>query len=216
VFLPRCVSLDPPRARLQNAPVLIWLLLAILAVLGGGYLAFRRQTRPALPDGDAGAPLLERTIKELRPNDVIQHDGKDYLVEGVVKYDEDGHTWCAARMVDGGTEQWLVVGLERGTTATVRVLAPAAKLDITGYPPETLEVGGTAYKLAGRGTATATFVGDVAGVPGPHEGSSQRCRWWKYQAAGEKVLLVEQWGEVYRALVGETVRPDSVELLAAS
>jgi hypothetical protein len=196
--------------------VLIWLLLAVIAVIGGGVLAFRRQSRPALPDAEAPAGLLERTVKEVRPNDVVQHDGHDYLVEGVVKYDEDGHAWCAARLVDGPAERWLVVGLERGATTTVRLLAATEKLDLVGYPPDTLEVGGASYKLAGRGTATATLSGDLAGLPGSHEGGAQRCRWWKYQAAGERVLLVEQWGETYRALAGETVRPDAVELLAAS
>ena len=196
--------------------MLIWLLLAMVAVLAGGFLALRRQARPALPDGEAPAALLERTLKDARPNDVVQHDGRDYLVEGVVKYDEDGHGWSAARMVDGKDERWLVVGLERGATTTVRVLAPAPRLDLSGYPPETLEVGGTGYKLSSRGTASATFTGDVGGLPPAPEAGSQRCRWWKYQAAGEKVLLVEQWGEAYRALAGETVAPDSVELLAAS
>jgi hypothetical protein len=203
--------------RLQNADVLIWMLIAVLAMLGGGFLAFRRQTRPALPGGQASAGLLERTVVDVRTNDVVQHDGRDYLVEGVVKYDEDGHTWSAARMVDGGHEHWLLVGLERGAALTVRMLARADKLELSGYPPETLEVGGTSYKLSSRGTATATFSGDLAGMPSAGQGdAAQRCRWWKYQAAGEKVLLVEQWGETYRALAGETVRPDAVELLGAS
>ena len=197
--------------------MLIWILVAIFAVVTGAYVAYRRQ-RPALPPGEGTASaLLERTVKDVRPNDVIQHDGNDYLVEGVVKYDEDGHTWSAARMIDGPRERWLLVGLERGGQPSVRVLAPAPGLDLSGYPPETLELGGTSWKLGSRGTATATFQGDLAGLPGsPTEGGSQRCRWWKYQAAGEKILFVEQWGEVYRALAGETVRPDQVELLAAS
>jgi hypothetical protein len=83
-----------------------------------------------------------------------------------------------------------------------------------------VELGDTTWKLGSRGTATATFQGDLTGLPGVQvdgpTSQSQRCRWWKYQAAGERVLLVEQWGEAYRALWGETVRPDQVELLAAS
>lgn len=196
--------------------MIIWILVALLAVVSGAYVAFRRQ-RLLLPAGNGAAGLLERTVKDTRPNDVIQHDGHDYLVEGVVKYDEDGHTWSSARLVDGPRERWLLVGLERTGQPTVRVLEKAPELDIAGYPPETVELGDTAWKLGSRGTATATFQGDLAGLPGvPPEGGSQRCRWWKYQAAGERVLIVEQWGETYRALWGDTVRPDQVELLAAS
>jgi hypothetical protein len=191
---------------------LLWLAGLVLVVVGG----VRAQRRWRLPGAaPAGGPaLLERTLKDTRPDDVIQHDGRDYLVEGVVKYDEDGHTWVAARMVDGKEVAWLLVGLERDGGPTVRVLKPQP-LELPGYPPETVDVAGTAYKLATRGTATATFTGDATGIPGSHDGA-QRCRWWSYQAPGAKVLLVEKWGEDYRVLVGETARPDAVELLAAS
>lgn len=193
------------------------MLLAILAVLGGGYIAYRRQARPALPPGDPAAALLERTVKDIRANDVIQHDNHDYLVEGVIKYDEDGHTWSAARLVDGSIEHWLLVGLERGATLTVRLLSKQTDLELNAYPGETLELAGTTYKLASRGAATAALTGDLDALAlGAADGSALRCRWWKYAAAGEKILLVEQWGESYRALAGDTIRADSVELLAAS
>jgi hypothetical protein len=86
MILARCVSLDRPRSAQQNACVIIWILVALVAVVSGAYVAFRRQ-RLMLPAGDGAAGLLERTVKDTRPNDVIQHDGHDYLVEGVVKYD---------------------------------------------------------------------------------------------------------------------------------
>ena len=203
--------------------MLIWILVAVVAVVTGALVAYRRQ-HLALQAPERTAGLIERTVKDVRPNDVVQHDGRDYLVEGVVKYDEDGHSWSSARMVDGANERWLLVGLERGGPLTVRVLAPARSFELSGYPPETVELGGTSWKLGSRGTAMATFQGDIAGSSGVPRGaigaasaeSSQRCRWWKYTAAGEKVLLVEQWGEAYRALAGDTVREDQVELLAAS
>jgi hypothetical protein len=198
--------------------VIIWVLLALVAVITGGYLAYRRSQPKQITRGDAGAAaLLERTLRDVRPNDVVQHAGRDYLVEGVVSYDEDGHTWRGARLADGGVERWMLIGLERGSAMTVRLLDLDKGVEMAGYPPETLEVAGTPYKLSGRGTATATFQGDLEGLPATAgEGGSARCRWWKYAAAGEKTLVVEQWGEIYRTLKGETVRPDDVDLLGAS
>jgi hypothetical protein len=195
---------------------MLWLLILIVAVLGGAWIGYRvnRDRRPALPAPESTA-LLERTLKDVRPNDIVQHDGKDYLVEGVITYDEDGHTWRCARMVDAGVETWLLVGLERGGPLTTRMLTPSA-LEVTGYPTEAIDKGGVSYKLDKRGTATATFQGDLPGMPSPGEGGSVRCRWWKYTAVGEKVLIVEQWGEAYRAMAGETVKEGDVELLAAS
>ena len=64
----------------------------------------------------------------------------------------------------------------------------APELALSGYPPESLDAGGTTYKLAGRGTATATIQGDVPGLPATSEGSAARCRWWKYQAPGDHTL----------------------------
>lgn len=199
--------------------MIIWVLLALVAVLGGAYVGYRRSQGRALPAPRESAGLLERTLRDVRPNDVVQHAGRDYLVEGVVNYDEDGHTWRAARLLDGGQERWMIIGLERGSAMTVRLLDVAKGVDMSGYPPETLEVGGASYKLAGRGTATATFQGDLPGLPtAPGEGGagSTRCRWWKYGAAGDASLIVEQWGEAYRVLRGETVRADDVDLLGAS
>jgi hypothetical protein len=199
--------------------MLIWIVIVLAALAAGGGFAVRanRSRSRALMAGrlDESGHLLQRTVKEVRLNDVVQHAGHDYLVEGVVQYDEDGHTWRAARILDGGNEHWLLVGLERGATTTLRLL-DVAKLDVSGYPPETLEHESVAYKLDKRGTANATFEGDVKGVPTGPEGSAARCRWWKYQAAGEKVLVLEQWGEVFRAMSGVTVPPDDVDLLGAS
>ena len=50
----------------------------------------------------------------------------------------------------------------------------------------------------------------------PDFASAQAKLAWSYQAAGDKCLFVEQWGDTYRALSGETLNPDLVELLAAS
>jgi hypothetical protein len=194
--------------------MLTWILIAVAVTLVSGLVVGSRNRARALV-AHAAPPQLERTIRDLRANDVVQHGGKDYLVEGVVIYDEDGHGWRNARMVDAGKEAWLLVGLER-TGLTARVLEVATGLEVTGYPPETLEHGGIAYKLAQRGTATVTFQGDLAGLPGATDGGSTRCRWWRYQAAGEKALILEQWGETYRGLVGQSVPPADVDLLGAS
>jgi hypothetical protein len=201
--------------------MLTWLVLATLALVTGGFLAYRsgkKRAQPALPSGEGATALLERTLVDVRVDDVVQSQGRDWLVEGIVRYEEDGHTWRGARILDGGDESWLVVGLDRGIGVNVRLLKSAKGIELSGYPPETLSVDGMHYTLAKRGTATAIFEGQLGALPvkGLTPGASLRCRWWRYQAAGEKCLLVEQWGDTYRALSGETLPPDQVELLAAS
>jgi hypothetical protein len=205
--------------------MLEWLVLGLLAMSGGGYLAYRmgkaRGARAALRAAQSAGALRgkERTVRDVRADDILQWNGRDWLVEGTVQYDEDGHRWRGVRTVDAPDECWFVIGLDRVGPMTVRVLRAAKSLEVNGYPSESLEYEGTSYRLAQRGTATAMLngnLGDLPGAKGVAPGSSTRCRWWRYGAAGEKQLIVEQWGETYRALAGEVVAADQVDMLSAS
>ncbi len=205
---------------------MLWILLGAIAMVSGGFVAYRvgkaRGVRAALPAAGGSSQSraqLERTLKDVRVDDIVQHAGKDWLVEGIIQYDEDGHTWRGARCIDAPDECWWLIGLERQGSPTVRLMTRAKGLALAGYPPETIHQDGLAYKLAQRGTATTLLngqLGDLPGVKGQAKNISMRCRWWRYAAAGEKTLLVEQWGEDYVGLVGEQVKPDDVDLLSAS
>jgi len=208
------------------------LIIALLAVVGagavvwGGLNVLAHRTDRQLPDGgrkqltDGSAQgLLERTIRDVRVGDIIQHGGADYLVEGVVAYDEDGHTWRGARLVDGRNVKWLLIGLERGGAVSLRMLAEDHDTHISGYPPANLIAGGTSFSQEMRGTANATVAGDAGSLPGTNASgtdSVMRCRWWRYETAGNQALVVEQWGGMYRVLRGEMLRSDDLELMPGS
>ena len=214
-------------------PVFTLLLVVLLIVLAGGagvagimYLGEKRRhelasgKRPRELPAAGGERLIERTLRELRPGDVLTHDGKDFLVEGVVSYDEDGHCWAGGRIVDGADVRWLIVGIERMTAPIVRMLTVDEDTEISGYPPEALDIGAIRYTLDKRGTATCRFGGDVGGLAGVKgqrpEGSVERCRWWLYGAAGDDALIIEQWSGEYRVLRGKKVSADVIEMIAAS
>lgn len=165
---------------------------------------------------DGGDKLLVRTIRDLRVGDVVTYDGREYLVEGAINYDEAGHRWVAGRMVDIDSEKWLLVGLERVGADTVRV-ADVTDLDVSGYPPETMVVDGTRYNLDKRGTATAKATGETDVISGNLSSNSvHRCRWWRYEGTGGKCLIIEQWGDDFRTLRGETIRISDLEMLPGS
>src|SRR4051812_47710633 len=102
----------------------------------------------ALPSGERG---VERTVRELRVDDVLTIDGKDFLVEGLINYDEDGHRWLGGRVADGADVRWLVIGIERAGSGTLRLLAQDDATQISGYPPEVLVIGELRYALDKRG-----------------------------------------------------------------
>src|SRR5580692_7105130 len=125
-----------------------WILLVVLAVIGGATAVTVSRNRRALPSGGtpralpagAGDKLLERTVRDVRVDDVVTIDGRDFLCEGVIDYDEDGHKWKGGRVVDGSDERWVVLGLER-VGGSQRLCTVDTATAITGYPPEALVIG---------------------------------------------------------------------------
>jgi hypothetical protein len=209
----------------------IWILLVVLKIVGGvaavGVASRERKSLGSGAGGDAKAlpaggsdKLLERTIRDLRANDVVTIDGKDFICEGVISYDEDGHRWSAGRLVDGTDVKWVVVGLERTGSSATRLLTLDESTPMTGYPPEALVIGETRYALDKRGTATCTLRGDVGPLGGltkdRPEGHTERCRWWLYNAPGDDTAVVEQWGSDYRVLRGKKVGESTFELMPGS
>jgi hypothetical protein len=198
---------------------------ALIAVFGSAAFVVARSSRGELGGGDqkqlppmtANGNLLERTVRDLRVGDIVQYETRDYLVEGTLNYDEAGHRWTAGRLIDSGDEKWLIVGMEKAGTDTVR-LTEIADIDISGYPPETMIAGGTRYNLDSRGTATAKASGqtDVIGSKGLDPDSVHRCRWWRYEGTGGKCLILEQWGDAYRVLRGASIRMSDLELMPGS
>ena len=207
---------------------MIWFLLVLLTVIGGAAAVGiavneRRKSLPgsgaaaALPPGDK---LLERGVGDLRVDDVLTIDGKDFLVEGMINYDEDGHRWSSARVVDGTDVHWLLVGIERVGGSSTRLLAQDDSTQIAGYPPEVLVIGEVRYALDKRGAATCALHGDLGPLGALKkdrpDGHVERARWWLYSAPGDDTLLLEQWGSDYRLLRGKKVLEGTLELIPGS
>jgi hypothetical protein len=215
-----------------TALIIALVLLASATVAGGALMVAANRRRelggrtlssdkPLLTDGRG--ELVERGLDDLRVGDVVQHDGRDFLVEGVVGYDEDGHKWSAGRIVDGADIKWVIVGLGRaGTRASIRLVNVDGEIELAGYPPETIDAGGIRFALENRGTASAKLAGDLGDLPGKRgDGQGgletiERCRWWRYEGTGNATLIVEQWGGEYRALRGERVAEGVLELIPGS
>ncbi len=207
---------------------MIWILLVLLTLVGGAAAVgiAVKDRRKQLASGGGGQKALppghgvERTVRDLRVDDVLTIDHKDFLCEGLIAYDEDGHRWIAGRVVDGADTQWLVVGIERASAASTRLLTQDESQTISGYPPEAMVIGEVRYVLDKRGAATCQLNGDVGSLGGLKNdrpaGHVERCRWWLYSAPGDDTLLIEQWGADYRVLRGRKVVDGIVELIPGS
>jgi hypothetical protein len=207
----------------------IWFLLVLLTVIGGAAAVgiAVNERRKALPRGGGAAALppgsdklLERGIGDLRVDDVLTIDGRDFLVEGMINYDEDGHRWTGARVVDGGDVRWLIVGIERAGASSMRLLAQDESTQMAGYPPEVLVIGEVRYSLDKRGAATCALHGDLGALGALKkdrpDGHVERARWWLYSAPGDDTLMLEQWGSDYRVLRGKKVGEGTIEVIPGS
>lgn len=208
---------------------MIWFLLVLLTMVGAATAVgiAINERRKSLPGGAAqkalpaaGDDLIERTVRDLRVDDVLTMDGKDFVVEGMVLYDEDGHRWTGARVVDGADVQWLVSGIERAGSGAMRLLRQDDATQISGYPPEVLVIGEVRYALDKRGAANCALHGDVGPLGALKkdrpEGHVERARWWLYAAPGDDTLLLEQWGTDYRVLRGKKVNEGTIDLIPGS
>jgi len=210
-----------------DSPGVIWILLVLLTVVGGaaavGIAVKDRRKSLASGGGHKALPAgtgVERTVRDLRVDDVLTIDHKDFLCEGLISYDEDGHRWIAGRVIDGPDTRWLMVGIERAGSSSTRLLEQDETQTISGYPPEAMVVGEVRYVLDKRGAATCQLHGDVGPLGNLKKdrpaGHVERCRWWLYSAPGDDTLLIEQWGADYRVLRGKKVVDGIVELIPGS
>lgn len=212
---------------------MLWILILVLVAVGGGAVvrvasgARKKELGPGGPSPATGLALpavgdnlVERGVRDLRVQDVLTIDGRDFVVEGMMGYDEDGHRWTAARIVDAADIKWLVVGLERTGGGSVRLLTQDEATPIAGYPPEALVIGETRYAQTKRGTASCTLTGELGNLgelkKGRPDGHVERCRWWLYNAPGDDTLIVEQWGDDFRVLAGKKVGEGTIEMIPGS
>ncbi len=207
----------------------ILIIAALVVAAGSGAVGVVRyvnqQKRRSLSGGGpqlalpVGGHLVERGLRELKVGDIVTVDSKDFLCEGVIVYDEDGHRWVGGRLVDGNEVTWCVVGLERVGNEQIRLLQQDST-EVTGYPPEALVIGEVRYAMDKRGTATCKASGDLGNLLGARtskpEGTVERCRWWLYSAPGDDTVVLEQWGADYRVLRGKKVAAGTIELIPGS
>ncbi|HLK89599.1 MAG TPA: DUF4178 domain-containing protein [Polyangia bacterium] len=133
--------------------------------------------------------------------DVLSFSGRDYIVEGTVLYRLAGKTSVLARAVDGPLVAWVESPADDGGHPPDRllVLHEVRDLDLAVPPPECIDYHRQSYvqRLAAR----ATIETDGA-VPEHTTGSLQV---WRYRAAGDLYLQIEEGAGRVFMMAGESV-----------
>jgi hypothetical protein len=131
---------------------------------------------------------------------------RDYIVEGVVGYDAAGEPWQLARAVDGENVLW-IEPLRHDGDDRLLVLREIRDLEMSVPPPTAIAYHDLTYvqRLATRVTLT------VAGQVPERAGGSVMV--WRYRAAGDLYLQLEEGAGRVTILAGESVHRGMIEIL---
>lgn len=141
--------------------------------------------------------------------DVLSFSGRDYVVEGTATYRVAGKVQVFARAQDGEIVAWFESPVDgEGTTAErLLVLHEIRDLDLTVPPPESISY----HRLTYVQRLNVRAVIDTTGnVPERNDGPVQL---WRYRAAGDLTLQIEEGGGRVFMMAGETVHRGMVEHL---
>jgi hypothetical protein len=149
--------------------IVVLVFLALIAGAGVVYVRGRKRAAgPArapsseLPAAPAAQPIGGAEVRALKVSDVVNYEGRDYIVEGTLRFEQGGFAWQEHRLVDGPDSLWLSVEDDEGLEVIVWERLRGAPLEPGA---ETIEHDGVAYRLDERGKASFTSEG-TTGAPG--------------------------------------------------
>jgi hypothetical protein len=178
-------------AALMDALVI---LLFLALIVGAGVVFLRGRKREAaversqpggLPAAPAAEPIGGAEVRALKVSDVVNYEGRDYIVEGTLRFEQGGFRWQEHRLVDGPHSLWLSVEDDEGLEVVVWQRLRGATLE----PGEgRIEHDGVSYELDERGRANFTSEGNT-GAPG-----GGKAEFADY-ASGSRRLSFERYGD---------------------
>lgn len=143
---------------------------------------------------------------KLRVKDVISTMGQDFVVEAVLTYKLAGKSHPLARAVDGAQVVWVEPALDDGDDR-ILILRQVDDLQIGTPPPQSISYKGHTYLPRLSGQAAVEIAGKAP------DRTAGTCRLWRYRAAGDAFLQIEDWNGTAVVLAGESVHKGMVEIL---
>lgn len=160
-----------------------------------------------LPAGQAPAGMDQSDARKLKPGDVVNHDGRDWIVEGTLRLEQGGFRWAEHRLVDAGETLWLSVEDDEGLEIAVWDRRKGTGLE---PGPQTMEVDGVTYTFDERGKANFTSEGVTGMAPGG------RLEYADYEAGPKRLAFERGEGEEsWEVSVGEVVGEAMIDIYPA-
>ena len=161
--------------------ILIFVLIAALAV----WLRFRSKRMSVGRHAKLkGKVATERTLFTLQIGDVVQYQGRDWIVETIYRYQQDQFEWIEYLLRDNYDVAWLVVVEDDWLEVSWLTPVDEEQLHIKLPPPRYINHEGTYYSLRERGEARYSTEGRANNQAGS-------CLFYDYEAKDGLVLSLE-------------------------
>jgi hypothetical protein len=198
----------------------VLLVLLLIAAVAVAVVFYRRYTAMQAAQGRSSAsaasgpprdPLATESVRSdprrITVGDVIRFEGRDFIVRGTIRFDQDGFEWHEHFLDDVEVKRWLSVEDDEGLEIGFWTGLKGADLQ---PGPKTLEYGGKTYELDEKGSARFTAVGTTG------TGPSGRVEYYDYEA-GDDLLSFERYGEGdWEAATGRTVGEYELDIYPGS
>jgi len=142
----------------------------------------------------------------INPRDILSYLGRDYVVEGVLSYQVPGHSFRLARAVDGDVVLWVEL-LANEADDRLLVMTEVQDLAIGTPPPQSIDYRKSMFVQRFAGAAKLSVAGIVAGR------TESTVDVWRYRAAGDLHLQIEQGTNGHVVLYGESVHKGMIDVL---
>jgi len=154
-----------------------------------------------------GAPRYgAAAAMKLSIRDVVAHQGRDWIVEGIAAFKVAGNVYPLARVVDGQDVRY-VEPLLNDIDDRVLMLEAINDLQVSAPPPDSLSYKGQSFLPRAAGAAVVAVEGKMP------DRKTGECQLWRYRAAGDLFIQIEQWDGKLIVLAGESVHKGMVDVL---
>lgn len=142
---------------------------------------------------------------KVRLGDTIGYQGIDYAVDEVFTYALADRTFNLVRMTTPDQTRFLEIQV-RDVVDRLPILSIIPNLDITTPPPDTIYYRGESFLLTFSGRATVTA----------QNAATATCTVWRYHAASDLFLEIEEWPDGVRMLAGASAHAGMLEVRPAT
>jgi uncharacterized protein DUF4178 len=171
------------------------LVLLLIAAVAVAVVFYRRYTAEQAARGRSAAaepprdPLRAESVRSdprrITVGDVIRFEGRDFIVRGTIRFDQDGFEWQEHFLDDVEVKRWLSVEDDEGLEVALWQAVKGAEFE---PGPKTVEHGGKTYELDEKGSARFSALGTTGTAP------SGRVEYYDYEA-GADLLAFERYGD---------------------